>query len=311
MLYTKSLKKIRKRIKNWLIYVFAKVGFMFINAIPREYALIFFRSLGWLGYYLVPSERKKTIKHLNLVFNGKYSEKQIKAMAKEIFLNLSRNMVDAFRISTFNASSIDTIVRTKGLDKIDKVLARGKGIIAITGHIGNWELLGAYLAFKGYPLNVIGAPIYDPRLDEMVVKNRTASGAGYIARGSATKGILRALRKKEMIGILMDQDSTRNEGVFIDFLGFEAFTPVGPVALALKTGAPVLPMTIHIQENNVHFIEVFDEIELITTGDKKKDLIINTQKCSKVLEQSIMNHPTQWVWMHERWKTKKEDLLKQ
>jgi KDO2-lipid IV(A) lauroyltransferase len=283
---------------------------MFINTIPRKTAMSFFKTLGWLGFHLVQSEKNKTIRHLKLVFKDKYSETEIRNMAKEVFLNLARNMTDAFRISTLNSTSIDKIVQAKGLEKIDNALKKNKGIIAITGHAGNWELLGAYLAFKGYPLNVIGAPIYDPRLDEMVVKNRTASGAGYIARGNATKGILRALRNKEMIGILMDQDSTRNEGVFIDFMGFEAFTPVGPVALALKTGAPVLPIMIHIRENDCHQIEVFDEVELTTTGNREKDLVTNTQKCSGVLEQFILKHPTQWVWMHERWKTKREDISK-
>jgi KDO2-lipid IV(A) lauroyltransferase len=193
-----------------------------------------------------------------------------------------------------------------GLEKIDGALKKGKGLLLLTSHSGNWELLGAYLAFKGYPLHVVGAPSYDPRLDKLIIKNRQHSGARYIARGaSASKKILQALRRNEIIGLLIDQDSKKFDGVFVDFMGREAFTPKGPVLLAIKKNAPIVPIAIHMHRDYRHLIEVGDEIALEISGDEAHDLTVNTQKCSKAIEKYILEQPTQWIWMHNRWKTKR------
>lgn len=276
--------------------------------IDRSTAFKFFEILGVVGYYLVASERNKTIKHLTEIYSNKYSKQKIRKMARNVFINISRNVVDAFRIGVIDSKTIDEFVTASGLEKIDNAMKKQKGVLLITGHIGNWELLGAYLSLKGYPLNVIGAPIYDPRLDELVVKNRQKSGTKYIARGSATREILRALSRKELIGLLIDQDSKKFDGVFVDFMGKQAFTPSGPVILAMRTGAPVLPITIHLRKNYKHVIETGDEIQFKITGNKQEDIVYNTQLCSKAIEKAILKNPTQWVWMHKRWKTKRKNV---
>ena len=216
-------------------------------------------------------------------------------------------MADAFRIPVYNSGNIDQIVKAKGLERLDRALAKGNGVLALTGHVGNWELMGGYLAMKGYPINVVGAPIYDPRLDELVIKNREQSGMKYIARGSATREIIRALRRNEVIGLLIDQDTKHVEGVFVDFLGKKAYTPVGPAILAEKTGAAVVPMGIHIQQDNTHHVEIQDELTLTKTADPEQNRINNTQLFSIAIENFVRKFPTQWVWMHRRWKTKPSD----
>lgn len=303
------LKRIKKRIKNWFIYIVVRFGYTFLNGTNRTTALKLFKTLGTIGFYIVPSERNKTINHLTKVYGDKFTPARIRNMAKEVFINLGRNMADAFRISQLTPENIDQIVLSTGLEKIDNVLKKGNGLILLTGHIGNWELLGAYIALKGFPLSVIGAPIYDSRIDEMVVQNRQVSGAKYIARGSATRQILRALRNNETIGILIDQDTRRVDGVFIDFLGHEAFTPAGPVEIARRTGCALMPIGIHLDNNYRHRIEVGDEITLTWTDDLDTDRIRNTEVCSKAVEQFIRKHPTQWVWMHKRWRTTRKNRL--
>ncbi|MEE4311761.1 MAG: lysophospholipid acyltransferase family protein [candidate division KSB1 bacterium] len=302
----KRSRRIVKRVKNWFIYQIVRYGFRMLNGMQRETAINLLGTLGGFGYHIVGSERKKTIRNLKRVFGERFDDDKIRRMGKEVFVNLGRNMADAFRVSGLNPDNIDSIVTAEGLEKIDELLARGKGLISLTGHVGNWELLGAYLAMKGYPLSVVGAPIYDPRLDEMVTRNRVGSGLGYIQRGSATREILRVLRRNEMVGILIDQDTRHVQGVFVDFLGMEAYTPVGPVILALKTGSPLLPIGIHMRRDNTHHIAVGEEITLGKAENKDEELIMNTLKCSKAVEQFIHDHPTQWVWMHNRWKTKKK-----
>ncbi len=300
------MAKVRKRIKNWLIYQLTRYGFRFLQGIKRETALRFLGTLGRMGFYLVPSERKKTIRHLTWVYGKRHDDRRIRLMAREVFSNLGKNMVDAFRIAKLNPGNIDSLVTVRGIEKLDKALAKGKGVIALTGHIGNWELLGAYFAIKGYPLNVVGAPIYDSRLDEMVAQNRLRSGIKYIHRDGAFRDIIRALTMNEIVGILIDQDTRHVSGAFVDFLGRDAYTPVGPVILAMKTGASFVPLAIHLARDNTHVIEVGDEFQLTLTGEDERDVTANTLRCSKVVEAFILRYPTQWVWMHERWKTKKK-----
>jgi KDO2-lipid IV(A) lauroyltransferase len=301
---SKPWRRTRKRIKNWLIFISVKAGLRWINSVARSTAIKFLQTLSLLGFYLVRAERQKTIKHLTMVYGKEKDSQEIYRIAKAVFLNLGRNMADAFRIPCYNSQNIDRIVRAKGLDNLDRALQKGKGVLALTGHVGNWELMGGYLAMKGYAVNVVGAPIYDSRLDDLVINNRLKSGMKYIARGSATREIIRALRRNEIVGLLIDQDTKHVDGVFVDFLGEQAYTPVGPVILAMKTAAAIVPMAIHIQKDNTHLVEIEDELELVFAEDESDNRIHNTQLCSNAIEKFIRKYPTQWVWMHRRWKTK-------
>lgn len=300
----KRFRRTWKRAKNWLIYILVKGGLAWIKSVKRLTAIKFLQALGWFGFYLVRSERRITIDHLTMVYGDQKSSKEIYRMARAVFANLGRNMADAFRIPLYNARNIDNFVKSAGLENLNQALQKGKGVLALTGHIGNWELMGSYLALKGYTVNVVGAPIYDPRLDQLVVNNRLQGGLKYIARGSATREIIRALRRNEIVGLLIDQDTKHVDGVFVDFLGKKAYTPVGPVILAMKTGAPIVPMAIHIQKDNRHQIKINPELKLKKSGNQEDSRIHNTQICSDAVEEFIRQTPTQWVWMHKRWKTK-------
>ena len=307
---TKKRKRLRKRVKNWFIYVAIKSGILWMLTVQRITAMKFLQHLAVLGFYLVKSERNKTIANLRKVYGTEKTEKEIYQMGKQVFGDLGRNMADAFMLSRFNSQNIDHYVKIKGLENLDQALSQKRGVIALTGHIGNWELLGAYLSMKGYPVSVVGAPIYDPRLDELVVKNRVHSGMHYIPRGNATREIIRVLRRNEIVGILIDQDTRRVDGVFVDFLGFKAYTPVGPVVLAMKTNSLIVPMAIHMDKKGFHHIEILKPLKLRFSRDSVQDRVYNTRLCNDVLSYFIRKHPTQWVWMHERWKTKPEDISK-
>ena len=304
----KSFRKIKKRIKNWLIYVAVKSGILWMLSVQRSTAMKLLQTISSLGFYIIPAEREKTIKNLTKVFGESKSRNEINKMAKQVFSNLGRNMADAFAVPRFTKNNIDLYIQAEGLENIENALKSGNGVIALTGHIGNWELLGAYLSIKGFPINVVGAPIYDPRLDEQVVKNREYSGMKYIARGSATRDIIRALRQNEVVGILIDQDTKRVDGIFVDFLGHPAYTPIGPTILAMKTKAVIVPMAIHMKKDGTHFIKVKEQLALKFSGNIDEDRIYNTQLCNNALSEFILENPAQWVWMHERWKTKPGDL---
>ncbi len=300
------MARITKKIKNLFIYWIVVYLILLVRLVSRRNALWFFGKLGVLAFFLFRSEREKTIRHLKLAFESSKTEAEINKLARQVFIYLGMNGADGLRLPLLNRDNINQLVRFEGIEILDKMLNMGKGAMLVTGHIGCWELMAAALSLKGYPLYVVGKPIYDPRLDRIIVRNREGAGSKYIARGDSITKILRALRNNAMIGFLIDQD-TDVEGVFVDFFGKPAYTPVGPVALALKKELPVVPMGIQLMENFKHRILIGEPIELVRTGDQKKDRTINTQKLSNFLEEIIRLYPSQWVWMHERWKTKPDE----
>ena len=136
----RPFRKFRKRIKNWIIYAAVRSGILWMMSVQRATTMKFLQTLSAFGYYIVRSERKKTIANLTKVFGNTKSPQQINQMAKEVFRNLGRNMADAFAIPRFDANNINNYVKAEGLENLSGALENGNGVIALTGHIGNWEL---------------------------------------------------------------------------------------------------------------------------------------------------------------------------
>ncbi len=195
------------------------------------------------------------------------------------------------------------MVSCKGFEHLESAAQRKKGVIALTAHFGNWELLGAYVVHRGIPLRVVGTALQDPRIDALLVSTRNRAGYTNIARGKDTKEILRALQKGEALGMLIDQD-TKVAGVFVDFFGIPAYTPTGPAVLASKYEVPIVPIFMWLKEDLTYQLECFPPLELSRTDDAAHDIEVNTRKCSEAYEKIIRQHPEQWAWMHKRWKTR-------
>ncbi|MBN2001682.1 lysophospholipid acyltransferase family protein [candidate division KSB1 bacterium] len=290
--------KYRKKIKNWFIYIIIAFFVKIIRIIPRRIGIGKMSCLAWIAFYAARKEREKTIRHLTWAFGGEKNGKDIYKMARKVFLHFGTVIVDAVRIPLYiRRRQLDELIAAQGMENMDRALEKGKGVIALTGHFGNWELLGAWMAQNGYPLKVVGRSAYDPRLDKMIVETRNSAGYTNIARGKATREILRSLRKGGIIGMLIDQD-TSVEGVFVNFFNKPAHTASGPVELAEKLGIPVVPIFMHLTDRKRYQVVCGKEVIF----DFNQGLIPNVQRCSDVYEETIRRHPIQWVWMHERWK---------
>jgi KDO2-lipid IV(A) lauroyltransferase len=195
------------------------------------------------------------------------------------------------------------VVEVVGGHYLDDMLARGAGVVALAGHVGNWELLGAYLARAGYPLTVMATRIKDRRLDDLLVGVRRKAGIKVLERSRGLMGAFRCLTRGEVLGVLIDQD-TSVDSVTVDFLGHPAKTPVGPAKLAARTGAAIVPMAMLMTPEGTYRIEIREPINL--NGDKS--LEHDVERCSKALEDFIRHDPDQWVWMHKRWKSVFSDM---
>ncbi len=300
------MKPLSKRIKNWFLFRLITVLIFFLNILPRISAIALAGFLGKLSYFLIGPARRKTIENLKLAFGKEIGGNRLKQIAVQVFVNLGKNVVDAVRLRKMKWDEVEKITEIEGLEYFDTAYQAGKGVIGFTGHIGNFELMAAYFSLRGYKLSVIGREVYDPRLDQSLVANRESVGLKNIPTSAGVKPLLRVLRNGEFLGILADQDSSRVRGVFIDFFGRPARTPVGPVLLAYKTGSPIVPMAIIRIEKNRYRIIVKPPVELVFSDNREKDITDTLQRCTDVLESIIREHPDQWLWMHDRWKSKPE-----
>ncbi len=299
-----SGRPLRKRIKNDAIYYTVRVLLQIVTLLPERVACGALVLLGRLVFRVARRERERVLRHLRSAFPEKTPE-QIRALARQVFIDLGKNGCAAIRIPHYVRNGLDRYVRIEGREHLDRALARGKGVLAITGHIGCWELMAAWFAHNGYQLAVVGRELYDPRFDAMLVSLRQGAGMVNFNRDGAARKMLRWLRNGGMLGVLIDQD-TGVESEFVKFFGRLAKTPSAPVVLAQRLGAAVVPMAIHRQQDGRHVITVMPELDLIPDDGKRETRIANVQKCSDAIEAFIRMHPAQWVWMHERWKSQPE-----
>lgn len=248
--------------------------------------------------------RKTTLINLKFALGRVKNKKEIKKIALEVFENTGKNFADVARFTKLTPKVIDGIVQAQGIKHLDLACKKGNGVIGLTGHIGNFELLAGYLSLKGYKLSVIGREVYDPRLNRLLVRNRESVGLENISSSDDMKEIINVLKSKRILGVLADQDSSRVKGTFVNFFGKPARTPVGPAVLHLKFKSPLVPMFILRNENEKYKIIVKSELKFQPCGDKNIDIIELTQKYTEVLEEIIRKYPSQWLWMHKRWKSK-------
>ncbi|GBU21396.1 lipid A biosynthesis lauroyl acyltransferase [Fibrobacteres bacterium R8-0-B4] len=291
---------IRHRILGWM----AKAGFAVGRSLPRPIGLALFAFLGWACYYILGSDRRLTVSNLKFIFGGEWSKKKIRAVAQAVFISQGKNLFDAVYLSAAKDSVFDNIVSHDSLYNVAEACGRGKGIVAITAHLGCFEMLLHLFARRGLNCFAIGRAFKNPDVDETVRMMRSGPGIEYIDRSESTRKIVRLLQHGKVMGVLIDQDTTTVEGVFADFLGHSAFTPSSAVRFAMKLGIPMFVSVTARQPGDKHRVYVSEEIIPADTGDPKADLVTNIQKINDIISGYIRKHPEQWVWMHERWKTK-------
>ena len=293
------MKRFVKNIYRYILYLLAVGLKQVVQCLPRVFALQLGRISGYLCFRLLPKEKNRTLRHLRMVFSTEDARK----IAPKVFINQGMNFMEWLQMPRLNSWNLDNYFEATGLEKIDKVLSKGKGGIILTAHFGNWEYLGAYLILKGYKGPLIGRQLYYKPYNRLLCKLRSSVGVSTVNRNGSARKLIKILKNNNLLGIVPDQDTDKVGGIFIDFFGVPAYTPTGPVSLAMATGASIIPCFI-VRENKGHHIYIEDPLELVDTGNKTEDISVNTQRWSKLLEEYIRRYPQQWVWMHKRWETK-------
>ena len=258
--------------------------------------------LGALAFWAARTERHRAYANLHSSFAEK-SPKEIRDIACSCFRNMGKNIVEVLCFPRLSLHTINQLVSVEGHEALESALAKQRGVILLTGHFGNWEMMGASLALNGHPLMVIARRLRSARIDALLCEHRRHVGMEILFRGDSMRQGLRFLKRNGILAILADVD-TATPGVFVDFLGREAYTPYGPVAIALKTGAALVPMFIVRLSDNSHRVTIHKPMELSSTGNWEADLLANTQRFTSLIESYVRRFPEQWIWMHPRWKTR-------
>jgi KDO2-lipid IV(A) lauroyltransferase len=293
---------------GYFIYLILK-GFGFlINLLSESVALWVGRQMGNVAYYLDWTHRNVALQNLRVAFGQEKSEKERRSIAKRNFQHMGMMVIEFFRILGMDTEAYKRKVSVEGLEEALKLLEKKKGALLLIGHFGNWELMGIMSKVIQIPILAIAKPIkQNEKLYRFILGIRDKAGLKIVSPENATQKVLQALSKNWLVAVLIDQRAKRSRGVWVDFFGKKAPTMPGLAVMAIRSGAPVVPAFMIRNGFQKHRLVVKKPVELVLTGDMEKDVGINMQRFTRVLESMIREYPDQWIWIHRRWERKRED----
>jgi Kdo2-lipid IVA lauroyltransferase/acyltransferase len=291
-------------MKEWIAYAVVSSVVKLAGALPRSLARALAEGLARMLFALTPKLRKAAEFNLKLAF-PQWTDAQREATIRGMVRSLGWMAAEFARMPRYTRKNIEDIIVLDGHENFLEGQRRGKGVLFLTAHMGAWELSSYAHAVYGYPLHYMARPLDNARLDGLVNRYRGLSGNAPIFKNESARLMLRILKEAGTVGILADQNTMREEGVFVDFFGVPACTTTGIARVALHTGAAVVPGYAVWDESLKKYRLRFEPpLELVRTGDAERDIVENTQRFAKVTEETIRRYPEQWVWVHARWKTR-------
>jgi len=295
-------RRLGRRVKNAAVYWPTRAALLILDRLELDTALRLAEPVGALIFHLLRTPRRRALEHLRLAFGNELSHAARTRLARASFINIARCFCEIAKIDEIRRRG-DAYFEVDGWEHLNPILENGAGAVAITGHVGNWELLAGYFPPKGVPVAAIARRIYEPRLNALLLDLRAKLGVQTIMRESphATRDILRVLKDRGLLAMLIDQD-TKATSVSVPFFGRSARTPSAAAALALRRGVPVFAAFIQRRATGGHRITILPPFELPDSGDQKADIREFTAAFNRALEHQIRNNPAEWVWWHRRWR---------
>jgi Kdo2-lipid IVA lauroyltransferase/acyltransferase len=281
---------------------FTRFIFTCFRCVPLRWRIHFFTSLSLAFYYLSPRRRLIALHNLRRAFPEK-SMTDVILIAKGVYRNMAIVAAEFFDIPWLTKDRIQEMVEVEGLEHCVEALKKKRGLLMVSAHFGNWELQAIAFSLLFQQFLFLYRPLDNLFLDRLVTSVRSLTGNRPLAKKKAMRQMLLTLRTNGIVGLLIDQNWSWQEGVFVDFFGRPACTSDGLARLALHTGAPVIPGFIIRLETGKYRMVIGKPIDLVNTGERKKDVFINTQNFTRIIEDMIRKYPNQWFWVHQRWKT--------
>jgi len=262
--------------------------------------------IGFAVYAVYGRLRRVGMRNLALAFPEMPPRERRRLVCGE-FISLGRQLAEFCLFPRYTRENVSRIVVYDGFENFERAYARGKGVLFLTAHLGAWELSAFAHSLQGHPLSIVMRSLDNPYIDALVQRYRTMHGNRTVDKDDFVRRLLSAMRAGETVGILMDTNMTPPQGVFVDFFGIPAYTASGLARIALRTDAAVVPgFTVWESKLGKYVLRFDRELDLIRTGDDEADIVANTAKFTKVIEDYVRRYPDQWLWLHRRWKTRPE-----
>src|SRR5438445_8154917 len=291
-------------MKEWLEYAAVWLIVKGLGLLPRPAARRMASALTRFLYVLLPRLQKTAEINLRLAF-PEWRDAQLRSVIGGMLRHLGWMAVEFARFPTYTRQNIEQMVVLDGHENFLEGQRRGKGVLYLTGHIGAWELSSFAHALYGFPLHYMARRIDNWRIDTLVNSYRCLPGNRPIFKNESARVMLKVLQEAGTVGILADQNTMPGEAVFVDFFGKKASTTTGIARVALHTDAAVVPgYAVWDEPSRKYRLRFEPPVDLIRTGDTERDVLENTQKFTKVIEEIVRKYPEQWVWVHGRWNTR-------
>ena len=277
-----------------------------LGRVPRGAALRAGAALGGLGYRPLGIRREVVERQIAAAFPH-IDDAEVRRIARASFAHLGRMAVETALLSRIGPTEVlDRFEAVEGWDVIERLLAEGRGLIAVTGHLGNWELGGAYVAARGIPLDVVVRRMGNPLFDRFITRTRSRLGLTVVWDRDSVRRTPRVLRANGMVAFVVDQAGLNLASTFVPFFGRPAKTPRGPAVFALRLGAPVV-FGVALRQPSGRYRLSFEEIPIPATGDRERDVDEVVARYTRVLETWVRRAPEQYFWHHRRWKQQPAD----
>lgn len=288
----------RSPLRNWAEYLIARWLVGMLRRLPLRAAAALARWCGRLLDLSVPRLRRTALDNLAMAMPELDAARR-KEITDGVFESIGRVLLAFARFPDLHRGNIGDWIAYEGYEHFEEAKRRGRGVLFAAGHLGNWELSAFAHGLLSEPMNVVVRPLDNPLIDRMVEQRRALSGNRIIEKRDFARSILKALAANEAVGILVDQNTTLDAGVFVDFFGIPACSGATFARLAAHTGAAVIPgFAIWREQERRYRLKFYPPVEM------SGDVVIDTQRIQQAVERAIREYPDQWLWIHRRWKTR-------
>jgi KDO2-lipid IV(A) lauroyltransferase len=280
-----------------------RLGNLVVRVLPPGVRYPLAALLGRCAFYALPRRRRIALQNYGQVLGLPSDHRLTKRTARHAFGNYAKLIADFLLMVSLSPEAIRRLVRTEGVEHLDRALAHGRGAIAVTAHVSNWDILAAAAAVRGYVVNAVTEELPGSRFNSLVIQSRERIGMRVIplASSGAVRAIMKALGRNEVVALASDL-YRGDHGVRVTLFGRPLSLPAGPAAIALKTGAPLVPVWVRREPDNRYVAEVEAPIEVSRGGDRTRDIQLTTERIAQFFERIIRRTPDQWFVFLPLWR---------
>jgi len=294
-----------KRMSYWLLRNVVRGLDVLARILPLSCLRAIATGLAYLVYLLCPSRQRLARENIRKIFGDQFSAAQRRSIVLQSTINICKTMIELFKMRYMTPEQVKALVSLEGAEHLHQALAEGRGAVVFTAHFGNWELGGARFAAEGFPVTVLARDSNEPVCARLINQAREHHNIDVLQREDIRQ-MIRTLRSNRGLGILPDQHAA-GRGLELEFLGRRAATAAGPAVLALHTGCALVPFFTRRLPNGSFHSQILPPLPLPQTDDRDQFTKQLTQQINDAMSEQIRHYPEQWLWLHDRWKTDKDD----